>query len=81
MGRNVKKHNMMDFGSINSISRFYDCKINFERDPNWHTKHDYRNAYLTAKRCIKGEFKRKTIDSEEYNSIINDIEKAYIIKK
>ena len=60
----------MDFGTMNTISKFYDMRNNMLTESDDANRKDFSKIYLQLLSDIKGEYKRKTITKDEYCNLL-----------
>lgn len=60
----------MDFGTMNTMSKFYDMRNKMLTESNDVNRKDFSKIYLQLLSDIKGEYKRKTITKDEYYNLL-----------
>jgi hypothetical protein len=60
----------MDFGTMNTMSKFYDMRNKMLTENNDVNRKDFSKIYLQLLSDIKGEYKRKTITKDEYYNLL-----------
>ena len=60
----------MDFGTMNTISKFYDMRNKMLTESDDVNRKDFSKIYLQLLSDIKGEYKRKTITKDEYYNLL-----------
>ena len=60
----------MDFGTMNTMSKFYDMRNKMLTEGDDANRKDFSKIYLQLLSDIKGEYKRKTITKDEYYNLL-----------
>ena len=60
----------MDFGTMNTISKFYDMRNKMLTENDDANRKYFSKIYLQLLSDIKGEYKRKTITKDEYYNLL-----------
>ena len=60
----------MDFGTMNTMSKFYDMRNKMLTESDDVNRKDFSKIYLQLLSDIKGEYKRKTITKDEYYNLL-----------
>lgn len=60
----------MDFGTMNTMSKFYDMRNKMLTESDDANRKDFSKIYLQLLSDIKGEYKRKTITKDEYYNLL-----------
>ena len=68
----------MDFGTMNTMSKFYDMRNKMLTESNDVNRKDFSKLYLQLLSDIKGEYKRKTITKDEYYNLLKKYQDDFV---